>query len=316
MNRRDFIKSAAASAACASAGIAIPANLSAASEAEKGGRWDKAACRFCGTGCGIMVATKEGKIVAVKGDPEAPVNRGLNCIKGYFNAKIMYGEDRITHPLLRVNEKGEFDKKGKFKQVSWKQAFDVMEVQFRKAYDELGPHGVGVLGSGQYTIPEGYAAVKMMKAGFRSNSIDPNARHCMASAVAGFMQVFGIDEPSGCFDDIELTDTIVAWGANMAEMHPILWARVSDRKLSDPDKVKVVNLSTYSTRTSNLADIEIIFSPSADLAIWNYIAHEIVYNHPEMIDEEFVKNHCVFTTGPVDIGYGLRPDIKNMIKAN
>lgn len=311
MNRRDFIKSAAASAACASAGIAIPANLSAASEAEKGWRWDKAACRFCGTGCGIMVATKEGKIVAVKGDPEAPVNRGLNCIKGYFNAKIMYGEDRITHPLLRVNEKGEFDKKGKFKQISWKQAFDVMEAQFRKAYDELGPHGVGVLGSGQYTIPEGYAAVKMMKAGFRSNSIDPNARHCMASAVAGFMQVFGIDEPSGCFDDIELTDTIVAWGANMAEMHPILWARVSDRKLSDPDKVKVVNLSTYSTRTSNLADIEIIFSPSADLAIWNYIAHEIVYNHPEMIDEEFVKNHCVFTTGPVDIGYGLRPDIKH-----
>ncbi|QKF61669.1 nitrate reductase catalytic subunit NapA [Campylobacter curvus] len=311
MNRRDFIKSAAASAACASAGIAIPANLSAASEAEKGWRWDKAACRFCGTGCGIMVATKEGKIVAVKGDPEAPVNRGLNCIKGYFNAKIMYGEDRITHPLLRVNEKGEFDKKGKFKQVSWKQAFDVMEAQFRKAYDELGPHGVGVLGSGQYTIPEGYVASKMMKAGFRSNSIDPNARHCMASAVAGFMQVFGIDEPSGCFDDIELTDTIVAWGANMAEMHPILWARVSDRKLSDPDKVKVVNLSTYSTRTSNLADIEIIFSPSADLAIWNYIAHEIVYNHPEMIDEEFVKNHCVFTTGPVDIGYGLRPDIKH-----
>lgn len=309
MNRRDFIKSVAASAACASAGIAVPSSLSAANEAEKGWRWDKAACRFCGTGCGIMVATKDGKIVAVKGDPEAPVNRGLNCIKGYFNAKIMYGEDRITHPLLRVNEKGEFDKKGKFKQVSWKQAFDVMEAQFRKTYDELGPHGVGVLGSGQYTIPEGYAAVKLMKGGFRSNSIDPNARHCMASAVLGFMQVFGIDEPSGCFDDIELTDTIIAWGANMAEMHPILWARVSDRKLSDPDRVKVVNLSTYSTRTSNLADIEIIFAPSSDLAIWNYIAREIVYNHPEMIDEEFVKKHCVFTAGPVDIGYGLRPDI-------
>ncbi|MCD8213044.1 MAG: nitrate reductase catalytic subunit NapA [Campylobacter sp.] len=311
MNRRDFIKSAAASAACASAGIAIPANLSAVTEAEKGWRWDKAACRFCGTGCGIMVATKEGKIVAVKGDPEAPVNRGLNCIKGYFNAKIMYGEDRITHPLLRVNEKGEFDKKGKFKQVSWKQAFDVMETQFRKAYNELGVHGVGIFGSGQYTIPEGYTAAKMMKAGFRSNSIDPNARHCMASAVVAFMQVFGVDEPSGCFDDIELTDTIISWGANMAEMHPILWARVSDRKLSAPDKVKVVNLSTYSTRTSNLADIEIIFAPSSDLAIWNYIAREIVYNHPETIDEEFVKKHCVFTTGPADIGYGLRSDIKH-----
>lgn len=51
------------------------------------------------------VATKDDKIVAVKGDPEAPVNRGLNCIKGYFNAKIMYGADRITVPLLRQNER-------------------------------------------------------------------------------------------------------------------------------------------------------------------------------------------------------------------
>ena len=57
----------------------------------------------------------------------------------------------------------------------------------------------------------------------------------MASAVVAFMQTFGIDEPAGCYDDIELTDTIVTWGANMAEMHPILWARVSDKKLSDPD---------------------------------------------------------------------------------
>lgn len=311
-SRREFLKSAAAASAASAVGMSIPSHLMAqAKEGEKGWRWDKAACRFCGTGCGIMVATKDGKIVAVKGDPAAPVNRGLNCIKGYFNAKIMYGEDRITHPLLRVNEKGEFDKKGKFKQVSWQKAFDVMAEQYKKAYKELGPHGACVFGSGQYTILEGVAAIKLMKAGLRSNALDPNARHCMASAVVAFIQTFGIDEPSGCFDDIELTDTIVAWGANMAEMHPVLWARVSDRKLADPERVKVVNLSTYSTRTSHLADIEIIFAPSSDLAIWNYIAREIVYNNPQAIDEEFIRNHCIFTTGPADIGYGLRSDVNH-----
>lgn len=311
MDRRSFIKSAASAAACSSAGIAIPSSVLAdANSAENDWRWDKSVCRFCGTGCGIMVATKDGKIVAVKGDPAAPVNRGLNCIKGYFNAKIMYGADRLQNPLLRVNSKGEFDKNGKFKEVSWKRAFDEMEKQFKKAYNELGPTGIGVFGSGQYTIQEGYTAAKLIKGGFRSNNIDPNARHCMASAVVGFMQTFGIDEPSGCYDDIELTDTIVTWGANMAEMHPILWSRVSDRKLSNPQKVKVVNLSTFSTRTSNLADIEIIFRPQTDLAIWNYIAREIVYNYPEMIDKNFIDKHCVFTTGPVNIGYGMRKDIK------
>ncbi|NLK66147.1 MAG: nitrate reductase catalytic subunit NapA [Campylobacteraceae bacterium] len=312
MNRRDFIKSAAATAACSSVGITLPTSVMAEGrEAEKSWRWDKSVCRFCGTGCGIMVATKDGKIVAVKGDPEAPVNRGLNCIKGYFNAKIMYGADRITSPLLRQNEKGEFDKNGKFAPVSWERAFDVMEEQFKKAYNELGPTGIGVFGSGQYTIQEGYVASKLIKGGFRSNNLDPNARHCMASAVVAFMQTFGIDEPSGCFDDIELTDTIVCWGANMAEMHPILWARVSDRKISDPEKVKVVNLSTFSSRTSNIADIEIIFTPQTDLAIWNYIARELLYNYPELVDKEFVEKYCTFATGPADIGYGLRNDINH-----
>ncbi len=307
LSRRDFLKSSAAASAAAAVGMSVPSSLSAAAtSAEAGWRWDKAACRFCGTGCGIMMATKNGKIVAVKGDPAAPVNRGLNCIKGYFNAKIMYGADRLKTPLLRVNSKGEFDKNGKFAPVSWQRAFDEMEVHIRKALKASGPEGVGVFASGQYTVMEGYAAQKMMKGGFRSNALDPNARHCMASAVVGFYQTFGIDEPSGCYDDIELTDTVVSWGSNMAEMHPILWSRVTDRKLSDPDRVKVVNISTYRHRTSDLADIEIIFTPNTDLALWNYIAHEIVYNHPEAIDWDFVKRHIIFAASPVNMGYGMR----------
>ena len=309
VSRRDFLKSSAAVAAAGAVGISVPQEAkAAAAKAESDWRWDKAACRFCGTGCGIMLATKGGKIVAVKGDPAAPVNRGLNCIKGYFNAKIMYGADRLKTPLLRMNDKGEFDKKGQFKPVSWKRAFDEMEVHIKKALKASGPEGVGVFASGQYTVMEGYAAQKMMKAGFRSNAIDPNARHCMASAVVGFYQTFGIDEPSGCYDDIELTDTVISWGSNMAEMHPILWSRVTDRKLSNPDKVKVVNISTYRHRTSDLADIEIIFSPSTDLALWNYVAREIVMRDEKekIIDWDFVKEHMVFAVGPTNIGYGMR----------
>ncbi|WP_072679951.1 nitrate reductase catalytic subunit NapA [Arcobacter sp. LA11] len=307
LSRREFLKSSAAASAAAAVGMNVPTELQAAAKnAEGGWRWDKAACRFCGTGCGIMLATKNGKIVAVKGDPAAPVNRGLNCIKGYFNAKIMYGADRLKQPLLRMGADGKFDKNGKFAPVSWKRAFDEMEFHAKKAFNENGPESVAVFASGQYTIQEGYAAQKMMKAGFRSNAIDPNARHCMASAVVGFYQTFGIDEPSGCYDDIELTDTIISWGSNMAEMHPILWSRVTDRKLSDPKNVKVINLSTYRHRTSDLADIEIIFKPNSDLALWNYIAREIVFNNPNSIDWDFVNKHIVFAAANTNIGYGMR----------
>jgi len=302
-NRRQFLKASVAASAAAALGIPISQTAKAASkQAEADWQWDKGVCRFCGTGCGIMVATKNGRVVATKGDPDAPVNRGLNCIKGYFNGKIMYGEDRLTQPLMRMKN-GKFHKEGKFQAVTWDQAFDEMERQFKKTYAEMGPHGVAIFGSGQYTIPEGYVSAKLMKAGFRSNNIDPNARHCMASAVVGFIQTFGIDEPSGTYDDIEHTDTVVTWGANMAECHPILWARVSDKRLSD-DNTRIINLTTNANQTSDIADLEIVFKPGTDLALWNYLAREVVKR--DAVNHDFVAKHCVFATGPYDIGYGMR----------
>ncbi len=310
-SRRNFIKMTAVASAATVAGVSLsPEIIAASSEGDSSWRWDKAVCRFCGTGCGIMIATKDSKIVAVKADPANPVNKGLTCVKGYFNAKIMYGSDRLTRPLLRVNADGEYDKNGAFQPVSWQRAFDEMEKQFKRTYNELGPNGVAVFGSGQYTVQEGYAAVKTMKAGFRSNNIDPNARHCMASAVVGFYQTFGVDEPAGNYDDIENTDTIVSWGANVAEMHPVLWTRMTDRRLTN-DNVRIVNLSTFRNRTSDLADSEIIFKPNTDLAIMNYIAREIVNTYPDSIDEEFVNRYTTYATGWADTGYGLRTEVNH-----
>ena len=300
LSRRDFVKTSVAAATAAAVGV--PMTGAADTDGLDGGvAWEKSACRFCGVGCGVVVGTKNGQIVAVKGDPDNPVNRGLLCVKGYANANILYGADRLQRPLLRMKN-GRFDKSGEFTEVSWERAFDEMEGQFKRVHAELGPTGVGIMGSGQYTIPEGYAAVKLAKAGWRSNNLDPNARHCMASAVAAFMQVYGIDEPAGCYDDIELTDTVVTWGANMAEMHPMLWARVVDQRLRTKG-VKVINLTTYSNRTSECADQELVIKPQTDLAIWNFIAREIVKR--EAVDADFVDAHCVFATGPTDIGYGM-----------
>lgn len=37
-------------------------------------RWNKAPCRFCGTGCHVMVGTENGRVVAIQGDQKADVN--------------------------------------------------------------------------------------------------------------------------------------------------------------------------------------------------------------------------------------------------
>jgi len=68
--------------------------------------------------------------------------------------------------------------------------------------------------------------------------------------------------------DFEHADAFVLWGANMAEMHPVLWQRLTNRRLSY-DHVKVAVLSTYEHRCFNLADLGMIFNPQSDLAILN-----------------------------------------------
>ena len=306
VSRRDVLKAQAASIAAAVAGISLPAEA----QPVPGGiatldiKWSKAPCRFCGTGCGVMVGVKDGQVVATHGDMQAEVNRGLNCVKGYFLSKIMYGGDRLTTPLMRKRD-GAYAKDGEFEPVSWDEAFDLMAAKAKETLKAKGPTAVGMFGSGQWTIFEGYAATKLMRAGFRSNNLDPNARHCMASAAYAFMRTFGMDEPMGCYDDFEHADAFVLWGSNMAEMHPILWTRLADRRLGH-EHVKVAVLSTYTHRSMDLADIPIIFTPGTDLAILNYIAKYII--DTGRVNEDFVAKHAVFMRATTDIGYGLRPE--------
>ena len=303
MDRRDFLKTQAVAAAASVAGISLP-GMAVAAPVDKSIRWDKIPCRFCGTGCSVLAGVQNGRLVATQGDPDSPVNRGLNCIKGYFLSKIMYGKDRLTQPLLRKKD-GKYDKDGDFTAVSWDEAFGIMAEKWKEALKTTGPDAIGMFGSGQWTIWEGYAASKLMKAGFRSNNIDPNARHCMASAVVGFMRTFGIDEPMGCYDDIEQADAFVLWGSNMAEMHPVLWSRVTDRRLTH-DKCEVHVLSTFEHRSFELADNPMIFKPQTDLAILNYLCNYLIQN--KKIDADFIGKHVNFKKGVTDIGYGLRPN--------
>ena len=183
----------------------------------------------------------------------------------------------------------------------WKAALAAdMKANAGKSVDEM-TSSIAMFGSGQWTVFEGYAASKLWKAGFRSNNLDPNARHCMASAVAGFMRTFGIDEPMGCYDDIENADAFVLWGSNMAEMHPILWSRLTDRRLTHKGS-EVHVLSTFEHRSFELADNGMIFTPQTDLAILNYIANYIIQN--KAVNLEFVKKHVNFKKVPTTSASG------------
>jgi len=298
-SRRDFIKSTAAAIALSNLyGSGSKAEAAIQKDKKKmleGAKSFKAPCRFCGTGCGVLVHVKEGQIVMTEGDPLAPVNKGFNCIKGYNLSKVLYGDDRILQPMIR--------KGGKLRTVSWEEALDYIVGRMNLTLKEYGPKAIAMAGSGQWTIQEGYTASKFMKAGIKSNNIDPNARYCMASAVGAFMRTFKSDEPMGCYADFEHADAFVTWGANMAEMHPVLFSRLSAR-MYDHGAV-LYDLGTRHTRTSDEANLFLLFKPQTDLAIANAIANYIVSN--DLHDKEFVNEHTTIKMAQIEPGYGIDP---------
>ncbi len=308
ISRRSFIKSAAAQSALAAAVVLFPGvtfgaweKLDSASGMMK---WEKTPCRFCGTGCGLLVGVSGDRAVAVKGDPNCSVNQGLCCVKGYHAVQILYGEDRFRDAFVRKN--------GTLTKVPLQEALDLVAEKMKATIDGHGKDAVAMYGSGQWSITDGYVASKLFKGCIGTNNVEANARLCMASAVTGFMTSFGLDEPMGCYDDIDHADVFVTWGNNMAEMHPVLFSRMLANRQSK-SHVKIIDFATRTTRSSQASDKSILFRPQTDLAVANAICYEIIRN--KWVNWDFVEKHTSFHKGKTNIGYGTEDHFQFKDKA-
>lgn len=175
MERRQFFRLSAAASAVAAARALFPditfnQNTPPSDPSDQGllsdtdpdsvpqdATWQKTPCRFCGVGCGLLVAVADGKAVAVKGDPASPVNRGLCCVKGYHTVLALYGSDRLKQAYVRKN--------GTLTPVPISEALDLVASKMKGTIEEHGKDSVAIYGSGQWTIPDGYVASKFMKGG-------------------------------------------------------------------------------------------------------------------------------------------------------
>lgn len=307
LTRRTFVKTTAVALASAAAAGTMATMAGCAGEVAKTGAASAGGsagttrtvgvCRFCGCGCGVIVEAKDGRLVSVTGDPDNGSSRGLNCVKGYYLASALYGDDRLTTPLIRDDKASKGTSDG-LREATWDEALDLVASKLRETW-KADKSRLAFWGSGQQPIVEGYCQAKFWKAGLLSNNIDPNARLCMASAVVGFMNIFQTDEPAGCYADIDEADVFVTWGANMAEAHPMLYSRLTARKLAD-ERVRHYDVTTLRTRTSASADKVLMFKPGADIAIANAIANYLVTN--DLYDKAFVADHLQFKQGTENIG--------------
>ena len=281
--RRDFIKAAAATAVISVAGR--PGAMANSAQPKDEIQWVKSVCRFCGTGCGVMLGVRDRRLVALRGDPEHPTTKGLVCAKALFLPKIVQAPDRLKYPMIRRG--------GKLERASWDEAMSLVAEKFTGAIQQHGPDSVAYYGSGQALSEESYLANRLFKGGIGTNNVEGNPRLCMASAVGGYVTTYGKDEPMGCYDDIEHARVFFLVGSNTAECHPVIFDQILARKQSGRD-VMVIVLDPRKSPVRTVADIHLDPIPGYDLPVLHAMAHVIIKEGRH--NPEFIKEHTQFKT--------------------
>jgi molybdopterin-containing oxidoreductase family iron-sulfur binding subunit len=108
MSRREFMRVsgvAAASAAMAGANCRYPKEevvpyLDRPDEVQQGTPNEYASvCNGCSAQCGVLVKTRAGRPISVKGNPDHPINEGSICARGASSYRRLYDPDRARNPL-------------------------------------------------------------------------------------------------------------------------------------------------------------------------------------------------------------------------
>ena len=112
VSRRNFLKgSGLAAGSLALTGKVAQAGETPAEMRTKGLKHTTTICPFCAVGCGMIVHTKDGKIVNIEGDTEHPINQGALCSKGSALFQVANNEHRLTKVQYRAPKSDHWEEK-------------------------------------------------------------------------------------------------------------------------------------------------------------------------------------------------------------
>jgi predicted molibdopterin-dependent oxidoreductase YjgC len=128
------------------------------------GNFVKTICGYCGTGCGLVLEVQDNKIIKIRGDKDAPVNKGQTCVKGAFAYEYVHARNRLTSPLIR--------KAGKLVETTWDEAYQFIANQLASIRDKWGPNAISMFACARTTNESNYITQKFMRTVIGSNNID------------------------------------------------------------------------------------------------------------------------------------------------
>jgi thiosulfate reductase/polysulfide reductase chain A len=236
-------------------------------------------CEMCVNKCSVIAVVENGRIQKINPNPENPKSRNMVCARGNAGIQQVYDPARLKKPLIRVGERGE----GKWRPVSWDEAFDYTAKQLLATKEKYGPQGT------LWSSTESFSEVffKNLGQAFGSPNIARHPTLCLASVNLAYSVTYGA-VPS--FDVLNSKYIIIS-GANRMESF-ITPDTIDLVEAVNSRKAKLIYLDPRNTVTASKADEWYPIRPGTDLAFMLAMLNVIVGEN--RYDKDFVAN---YTTG-------------------
>jgi anaerobic selenocysteine-containing dehydrogenase len=126
-------------------------------------------CPFCGVGCGQVVATREGKVINIEGDPGHPISEGTLCSKGASGIQVVNNSRRLQKVLYRAPGGKAWEEK------TWDWTLERIAARVKETRDKSfttkvnentvnRTEAIACLGGSALDNEEAYLLVKLMRA--------------------------------------------------------------------------------------------------------------------------------------------------------
>ncbi len=234
-------------------------------------------CFNCESACGLLafVDKKTQKIRKFEGNPLHPASRGRLCAKGPATINQINDTDRILRPLQRVGKRGE----GKWKEITWQEAIEIIATRVRTALleerrNEVVYH-VGRPGS------EGYVERVLQAWGVDGHNSHTNI--CSSGARFGYAIWQAYDRPSPDHANAKLIFLISAHLESGHYFNPHA-QRIIEGKLAG---AKLVVVDPRLSNTASMANHWLAPHPGTEAALLLAMAHVIIREH--LYDATFLQ---------------------------
>lgn len=213
----------------------------------------RSVCGICFTACGILVHVEDGKVTRIEGDPDSPVNKGVLCAKGLASLEYLYHPDRLKHPLKRVGERGQ----GKWQQISWDEALNIIASRLTKAKNNYGAESVVLMAGAAKGFQDTW--LERFAYAFGTPNVVGVGHVChlprmLASRIThGFMPIPDYQYPPAC---------IVVWASNMSETRIPEYEKTVEALNKG---AKLIVIDPRNIELAKRADIWVQLRPGSDL---------------------------------------------------